>query len=153
MSMNRPADVKQLQTAFANSVREHWKLFLVEGVVLVILGLLALVMPPLATLGVTIVLGWLLLMSGFMGLISTFWARGAPGFWWSLISALLGIGAGVVLLAQPVSGAISLTLILIVFFVVEGIASIMYAMVHRQQLSERWGWMLFSGIVDLSLGG
>lgn len=153
MAMNRAADINQLQAAFANSVREHWKLFLVEGVVLLILGLIALLIPPLATLGVTIVLGWLFLMSGSMGLIATFWARGAPGFWWSLISALLGIGAGVVLLAQPVSGAISLTLVLIVFFVVEGIASIMYAMEHRQQLSGRWGWMLSSGIVDLILAG
>ena len=86
-----------------------------------------------------------------MGLIATFWARQAPGFWWSLLSAVLGIAAGLVLLASPASGAISLTLVLIVFFVVEGVASIMYALDHRQQLSGRWGWMLFSGIIDLIL--
>ena len=66
-------------------------------------------------------------------------------------SAALGIGAGVVLLAWPVGGAVSLTLVLIVFFLIQGVASIMYAMVHRQQLSGRWGWMLASGIVDLIL--
>jgi class 3 adenylate cyclase/uncharacterized membrane protein HdeD (DUF308 family) len=66
-------------------------------------------------------------------------------------SAALGIGAGVVLLAWPVGGAVSLTLVLIVFFLIEGVASIMYAMEHRQQLSGRWGWMLASGIVDLIL--
>jgi uncharacterized membrane protein HdeD (DUF308 family) len=77
--------------------------------------------------------------------------RHAPGFWWSLLSAVLGIAAGVVLLAWPVSGAISLTLLLIVFFIIEGVASIMYALEHKRDLSGRWGWMLTSGIIDLIL--
>ena len=149
--MNQPRDVKQLQAALAKSVHDHWVLFLVEGTALLVLGMLALLLPPLATLGVTIVLGWLFLFSGVIGLATTFWMRHAPGFWWSLISAVLGIGVGLVLLTQPASGALSLTLVLIVFFVLEGIASIMYALEHRQQLSGRWGWMLVSGIIDLIL--
>jgi len=92
-------DVNELQAAVAKTVRDHWVLFLVEGIVLLILGLLAIVMQPLATLGVTIFLGWVFLISGIVGLVTAFWARHAPGFWWSLISALLGIGAGLVLLA------------------------------------------------------
>ena len=84
-------------------------------------------------------------------MITTFWARQAPGFWWSLISAIIGIAAGVVLLLWPISGAVSLTLVLIAFFVVEGIASILYAIEHRNQLTGRWGWMLVSGIIDLIL--
>ena len=147
MSMNG----NSLPAAFAKSVRDHWVLFLVEGVVLLILGFLAIVIPPLATLAVTILLGWLFLISGIVGLFTTFWARHAPGFWWSLLSAALGIGAGLVLLAWPVGGAVSLTLVLIGFFLIEGVASIMYALEHRQQLSGRWGWMLASGIVDLIL--
>jgi uncharacterized membrane protein HdeD (DUF308 family) len=79
--------------------------------------------------------------------------RNAPGFWWSLLSAVIGIAAGVVLLMWPVSGAVSLTFVLIAFFVVEGIATIMYAVEHRSQLTGRWGWMLASGIVDLILAG
>jgi uncharacterized membrane protein HdeD (DUF308 family) len=150
MSMNQPGDASPLQ-ALANSMREHWGMFLVEGIVLLGLGLLAILIPPLATLGVTILFGWLFLISGVMGLIATFWARQAPGFWWSLVSAVLGISAGLVLLASPASGALSLTLILIVFFVIEGVASVMYALEHRQQLSGRWGWMLASGIIDLTL--
>lgn len=137
--------------AFTSSLREHWKLFLAEGVVLLILGLLAVALPMLATIGFTIVLGWLFLISGVMGLVTTFYMRGAPGFWWALISALIGIGAGVVLLISPVSGAVSLTLVLIAFFIVEGVATIMYAVEHRAQLTDRWGWMLFSGVIDLIL--
>jgi uncharacterized membrane protein HdeD (DUF308 family) len=59
--------------------------------------------------------------------------------------------AGLVLLAWPASGAVSLTLVLIVFFIIEGVASIMYAIDHRRQFSGRWGFMLVSGIIDLVL--
>jgi uncharacterized membrane protein HdeD (DUF308 family) len=149
MSMNQSND--PLRVDAARTIREHSLLFIIEGIVLVVLGLLAVLLPPLATLGVTIFLGWLFLITGIMGLIATFWARQAPGFWWSLLSAVLGIAVGLVLLASPVSGAVSLTLVLSVFFAVEGIASIMYALDHRQQLSGRWGFMLFSGLIDLIL--
>lgn len=149
MSMNQPSD--PVRVAVANSLREHWLMFVVEGVVLLILGLLAVLLPPLATLGVTIFIGWLFLISGVTGLVATFWMRQAPGFWWSLLSAVLGIAAGLVLLVSPASGAVSLTLVLIVFFIIEGVATVMYALDHRQQLSGRWGWMLVSGIIDLIL--
>src|SRR6185436_371156 len=150
MSMNRPGDASQLQS-LGSTLREHWVLFLVEGIVLLGLGFLAILLPPLATLGITILLGWLFLISGVTGLIASFWARQAPGFWWSLVSAVLGIGAGLVLLVSPGSGALSLTPILIGFFVIEGVASVMYALEHRQQLTGSWGWMLVSGIIDLFL--
>jgi uncharacterized membrane protein HdeD (DUF308 family) len=136
---------------FRASLQAHWKMFVIEGIVLLVLGLLALLVPPLATLGITIFLGWLFLISGVMGLIATFMARGAPGFWWSLLSAVLGIIVGFILLASPAGGAISLTLVLIAFFIVEGVASIMYALDHRREPSSRWGWMLLSGLIDLLL--
>jgi uncharacterized membrane protein HdeD (DUF308 family) len=133
------------------SVRDHWKLFLIEGIILVILGCLAIAVPPLASLAVEIVIGWIFLVSGLVGLFTTFMMRSLPGFLWSLLSAVLAIAAGVVLLAWPLTGILSLTLVLIVFFVIEGIASIMYALEHRSGLTGRWGWMLASGIVDLIL--
>ena len=151
MSM-QPQNVEPLEV-LNTSLRAHWKLFLGEGIVLLLLGLLAIALPMLATIGFTIVLGWLFMFSGVIGLATTFMMRGAPGFLWALISALVGIGAGVALLASPVRGAVSLTLVLIAFFIVEGIAAIMYAMAHRAQLSGRWAWMLFSGAVDLVLAG
>jgi uncharacterized membrane protein HdeD (DUF308 family) len=151
MSTNQP-DIKGLQRAVATALHEHWVLYLVEGVVLLVLGLTAIVIPPLATLAVTILLGWLFLVSGVMGLITTFWMRQAPGFWWALVSAVLGIAVGAMLLVLPVSGAFSLTIVLVAFFIIEGVASIMFALDHKRELSGRWGWMLVSGIVDLVLG-
>jgi len=150
MSAN-PGDFGQLQSALSQTIREHWKLFLIEGIVLVILGLLAIVIPPLATVAVTILIGWLFLISGIAGLITTFGARNAPGFWWSLLSALLAIAAGLVLLIWPLSGVVTLTLLLIVFFIIEGVLSIMYALEHKRELTGQWGWMLVSGIIDLVL--
>jgi uncharacterized membrane protein HdeD (DUF308 family) len=148
MSMNTP---QQIQSAMATSLREHWVLFLVEGIILVILGLVAIVVPPIATLAVELLFGWLFLISGIASLITTFLMRKAPGFWWSLVSAILGIAAGIVLLIWPLTGVLTLTLVLIVFFAIEGAASIMFALEHRRELSGRWGWMLASGVIDLIL--
>jgi uncharacterized membrane protein HdeD (DUF308 family) len=150
---NNDSDIERIQAAVATSLHAHWALFLTEGIVLVILGTAAIVLPPIATVAVEIVIGWLLLVSGVVGLLTTFWMRRAPGFLWSLLSAILGIAAGVVLLRWPLSGVLSLTLILTVFLVIEGIASIMFALEHRRELSGRWGMMLFSGVIDLILAG
>jgi len=140
-----------LQTAFSQAVRTNWKLFLIEGIILTILVLLAIAVPPLATLAVEIFVGWLFLISGIAGLITTFGARQAPGFWWSLLSAVLGIAAGLVLLVWPIRGIGALTVLLIVFFIIEGVLSIMYALEHKRELTGQWGWMLASGIIDLVL--
>ena len=144
-------DIQGLQRAATAALHEHWVLFLVEGVVLLVLGATAVVLPPIATLAVTILLGWLFLVSGILGLVTTFWMRHAPGFWWSLLSAVLGIVVGAVLLASPLTGAFSLTLVLVAFFLVEGAVSIMFALDHKRELSGQWGWMLVSGIIDLGL--
>jgi uncharacterized membrane protein HdeD (DUF308 family) len=152
MSTNK-ADLEKIQSAVSRSVHAHWRMFLFEGIALLILGILAIVVPLVATIAVTVLMGWLLLMSGVVGLIATFRSRGAPGFWWSLISAALGIVAGAVLLAWPLSGALTLTLILTVFLVLEGVVSILYALEHKRELSGRWGMMLFSGIIDIVLAG
>jgi uncharacterized membrane protein HdeD (DUF308 family) len=145
------ANVGDVQRAVAEALHRHWVLYLIEGIVLIVLGALAIIIPPIATLAFTIFFGWLILISGIVGLVTTFWMRPAPGFWWSLISAILAIIVGILLLARPVSGALSLTLLLIAFFLIEGIASIMFALEHRRNLAQSWGWMLASGIVDVVL--
>jgi uncharacterized membrane protein HdeD (DUF308 family) len=149
MSM-KSTEGEQIQSAVATSLQKHWALFLIEGILLMLLGLAAVIIPPLATLAAELLFGWLFLVSGVVGLITTLWMRPA-GLWWSLLSAIIGIAAGVVLLLWPLSGILSLTFVLIAFFAVEGVASIMFALEHKRELSGRWGWMLASGIVDLCL--
>jgi uncharacterized membrane protein HdeD (DUF308 family) len=148
------ANLGEIWRVFNVELHQHWALYLVEGVVLVVLGATAIVLPPLATLAVTVLLGWLLLVSGIVGLVTTFLRRTVPGFIWSLLSAVLAVMVGAVLLVNAELAAVSLTLAILVFFIVEGFASIMYALDHRREMSTgRWGWMLASGIFDLGLGG
>jgi uncharacterized membrane protein HdeD (DUF308 family) len=151
MSADWSIENERLHAAMARALREHWALFLVEGIVLLILGILAVVVPPLAALAFTVFLGWLFVISGVFGLVSTLGARHAPGFWWSLLSSVLALAAGILMIVLPASGAISLTLILTVFFVLDGVASIMYALDHRQQLTRQWGWLLAVGLCDLAV--
>jgi uncharacterized membrane protein HdeD (DUF308 family) len=146
-------DVRHPEAAIRNSLHAHWKFFLIEGIVLVILGMIAICVPPLATVTVELLIGWLILLSGVLGLVMTFQTRGSPGFGWSLLSAIVGILVGILLLIWPLSGVLSLTLMLTVFLVLEGIVSIMYAMAHRREKSSRWQMMLLSGVVDLILAG
>jgi uncharacterized membrane protein HdeD (DUF308 family) len=144
-----PLNITALQSRMIASVRAHWKVFLVEGILLMLLGIGAIIIPPLASLAVTIFLGWIFLVSGIAGLVLTFWARQMPGFWWSLISAVLAIGAGIILLSRPVQGTLTLTLVVGAYFLAEGVATIMYALDHRRELSGRWSWMLVAGLMDI----
>lgn len=130
-------------------MRKHWKALLIEGILLAILGLLAIALPLFASIAITLFLGWMFLISGVAGLIFTVWARQLPGFWWSLLSAIFALVAGILLIGWPLQGVVSLTLVLGVFFIMEGVASIMYALEHRRELSGRWGWMVAAGILDL----
>jgi uncharacterized membrane protein HdeD (DUF308 family) len=151
--MTLPHDIGDLQSKMSASVKLHWKAFLFEGIVLVVLGLAAMIAPLIASLAFTIFLGWMFLISGIVALVMTFWARQTPGFWWSLLSAVLAIGAGVVLLAQPAQGVLTLTIVIGAYFLAEGVATIMYALEHRRELSERWTWLLVAGIVDIVIAG
>lgn len=142
-----------LSTALGRSIHDHWGLFLAEGIILVLLGLAAIVVPPIAGLTITIFIGWMLLIGGVAGVVSTFWARHLPGFIWALLSALVAIAAGAVLLLWPIQGLVTLTYVLIAYFIADGILTIVLAVEHRRQLSGRWEWLVVSGVISLILAG
>jgi len=142
-----------VERAVAKSLHAHWFLYLIEGIVLTVLGVGAITITELAMVALTFLLGWVFLISGIVGLVTTLWLREGPGFGWSLLSAIMGILFGLVLFAMPVEGAFAITVLLVVFFVVEGAASILLALEHRRELSGKWEWMLASGVVDMILGG
>ena len=144
-------EMEKLRSEMRAAVREHWKAFLIEGILLVILGLAAMIVPPLASLAITIFLGWMFLIGGIGGLIVTYWARHMPGFWWSLISAALAVLAGGILLARPVQGVLTLTIVVSAYFLAEGVTTIMYALEHRRELSGRWSWLLIAGLLDIAV--
>jgi uncharacterized membrane protein HdeD (DUF308 family) len=153
MVSGQPIAAAEIRSAVSAAIHRHWGLFLLEGIVLIVLGTLAVLVPAVASVAATIVFGWILLLSGGMGLVSTLRARQSPGFGWSLLSAMLGIAAGIILLTMPIQGTLSLTAVLIAFLIVEGVATVLFALEHRKGASGRWSWLLASGILDIGLGG
>lgn len=146
-------DVEALRGKFMEAIGRHWLLFFVEGLVLFALGVFAVAAAPVASLAITIFIGWLFLIGGSVGLVTTALSRHLPGFLWAALSAAIAIIAGTILVARPMSGAISLTLVLSIFFIMDGVMSIMYGIEYRRHLSNSWGWLVASGIVDLLLAG
>jgi uncharacterized membrane protein HdeD (DUF308 family) len=132
------------------AIRSHWVLFLVQGVIMIILGILAVGEPMVATLAITLFAGWLFLISGIVGLVGTFSARRVPGFWWALITAILAILVGIYLIWRPFSGILSLTLAVGAFFGAQGIVQIITAIGHHKVL-QSWVWMLITGIANVIL--
>ena len=107
--------------------------------------------PVIAGLAAAVILGWVFLIAGAVGLVATLRARQAPGFVWALLSALVAILAGGILLWNPLQGLATLTVVLIAYFIVDGLFIIGLAIAHRRELSGRWEWMMVNGIVDLVL--
>jgi uncharacterized membrane protein HdeD (DUF308 family) len=148
--LDKVSGLDDLRGRFAAAIHAHWKLFLAEGIVLMLLGLLAIAVPEVASVAITIFIGWLFFIGGIFRAVSLVQHRDMPGFGWALATALLAIVLGLVLLLRPIAGVLTLTLALIAFFILEGISAILLAIEHRRHLPS-WGWVLFSGLVDLLL--
>lgn len=133
------------------TLRENRSLVLFEGIVFLILGVLAIALPVAFTFGIEQFLGWLFLIGGIVQAWRTFKTRDSSGVWASILAALLLIAVGIVLLAKPLAGVVTLTALLAIFFTIEGIFKIFMAASLRQY--SNWGWLLFSGIIALILGG
>jgi uncharacterized membrane protein HdeD (DUF308 family) len=156
-------EINRMSDKVTRSIHDYWTLFLFEGVALVSLGLLAVVLPSIASSAATLFIGWLFIVSGVIGLVTTLWARQLPGFWWSLVSAMVAVLVGAVLIAHrstdlygglmgwPLEAVGPLRMVLVLFFLIEGGASIMFAFEHRRQFSGRWAWVLASGVIDIGL--
>jgi uncharacterized membrane protein HdeD (DUF308 family) len=151
MSSMMPPGTAALNATLRRSLHAHWRLLLGEGIILLVLGLAAIVVPPIAGLAITIFLGWLFLIGGVVGLVATMNARHAPGFGWALLSAIVALLAGAVLVWNPLQGLITLTYVLIAYFVIDGVLMIVYAVAHRRELSGRWEWLMLNGVIDLVL--
>lgn len=133
------------------AIRENRTLFLIEGAVMVALGIVAVLWPQIATLTTAVFVGWLFIIGGIVRLVSTFRHRDAPGFWWSVLTGVLAVVVGFVLVADPFAGVLTLTMVLIAMFVIEGVFQIIAGIEFRKALASSWVWMIVSGIIDLAL--
>jgi uncharacterized membrane protein HdeD (DUF308 family) len=128
-------------------VRRNTGLFLLQAVLMVVAGVLALVYPLLSTLAVTLFLGWMLIFSGIVQAISLVASAKLPHFWLQLISAVLSVVVGLIFIRNPGLAVATLALLLVVYFMVEGIAKVVLAVSVRPL--RNWGWILVSGIIGI----
>jgi uncharacterized membrane protein HdeD (DUF308 family) len=145
------SSLTDMRRAMTNALGAHWRLFLFQGAVMVVLGIIAILAPVAATLAVDIFIGWLLLISGVVGLVALISTHHIQAFLWSLITAALSVVMGILLVIRPVEGAITLTIVLTAFFIAEGVFQTAIAIASRHVTAGHWGWMLLSGISDLIL--
>ena len=143
MPIGLPAD--------ADTLRKHTTWFIVYGAVMALLGLFAIAAPNIATLTVTLMVGWLLLLGGGFGLFAVIsGGTSAPGFWWNLLTAIVYILAGLVVLTRPLASVLTLTIILAAYLLAGGVMRIFLAVGYRE-IPGAWVWVLLSGIIDIAL--
>jgi uncharacterized membrane protein HdeD (DUF308 family) len=138
-----------MREAMRETVRKHSLWYLVQSALMIVGGIIALLYPILSSFAVVLFLGWVLIISGIVQGISLIGAQNVPHFWLQLISVVLSVIIGVLLLRHPGAGLLTITLLLIVFFMVEGISKLIFALTIRP--FPNWGWVLASGIVGILL--
>jgi uncharacterized membrane protein HdeD (DUF308 family) len=131
------------------AIRGKWLWLVALGVALIVLGTILLGSPVIATLATVTTLGILILLGGAMEVVGAFWCQEWSGFFLALLSGILGVVIGLMLLANPIQGGITLTILLASFLFVGGIFKAVAALSHR---FGGWGWLLLSGVVDVVLG-
>ena len=147
MSLDAAAQV--MREEMRRTVKRYSLWYLVQGGLMILAGILALVYPAISSVAVVFFIGWLLIFSGIFQGLSLIGARQVPHFWLQLISVALFIVVGALFLRNPGESLLTLTLLLIVFFLIEGISMVIFALTIRP--FPNWGWVLLSGIVGIVL--
>ena len=127
MTMSLEAAAGAMREAMRATVKRHSLWYLIQGALMVLGGILALVYPIESSVAVVLFFGWVLIISGVVQGISLIGAQHVPHFWLQLISVVLSVIVGVLFVRQPGEGLLAITLLLIVFFMVEGISKLVFA--------------------------
>jgi uncharacterized membrane protein HdeD (DUF308 family) len=122
----------------------------VWGILMLICGILAVALPLISSIGIVILVGWLILLVGVFHLIFAFHTHRIGGVLWQLLLAVVYGFAGIYMLVRPLFGLLSLTLVLAVFLLFEAVLEIILFFSIRHV--KHAGWVLFDGIVTLALG-
>lgn len=148
-TMTLEAASKAMREAMRETVKRHSFWYLIQGGLMIVAGILALVYPIFSSAAIIFFLGWLLIISGIVQGISLIGARSVPHFWLQLLSVFLAAVVGVLFVRDPGIGLVTLTLLLIVYFMIEGISKIIFSLTIRP--FPNWGWVLASGVVGIIL--
>jgi membrane protein HdeD len=126
--------------------------FILEGVLLLILGLAAAVLPGLAGIAGALVFGWILIVSGLFGLATLMGSRAHTHVAFGVISSLIAIVVGALVIWRPLLGAISLAILLAVYLLIDGMAMIGMGLDQRRRPAKGWPWLVVAGVIDILLG-
>lgn len=129
----------------------NWRQFILWGIAMILIGAWALYASTFATLITVVAIGFIIFLSGCVQFLDTitFWRGKWGGFTVHLILAFLYLAVGLMLMNNPVSGSVSITLLLGVFYIIAGIFRLMFSSSLRL---PRWGWAFSNGILSLILG-
>jgi uncharacterized membrane protein HdeD (DUF308 family) len=122
---------RQMREKLRETVRRYSPFYLAQGVLMIVLGLVALVYPLVTSIALVVTLGWLLIVHGLLQAVGVIGAKDVPYFWLQLLSAVLAGVVGLLLLSQPVEGVLVLSLLLIVFLTSSGMARVVFALTIR----------------------
>lgn len=147
MTISLEAAAEVLREAMRETVRRHSLWYLIQGGLMIVAGVLALIYPVVASFAVVGLLGWVLIASGIVQGISLIGAQSVPNFWLQLVSVGLSVIVGVLFLSDPGGGLTTVTFLLIVYLVVEGISKVIFALTIRP--FPKWGWVLASGVLSI----
>jgi uncharacterized membrane protein HdeD (DUF308 family) len=140
-------EIKQMQQKMQDYFQTHWKLFLAEGILFIILGLCAVVIPQFFSVAIVVFLGWIILFGGVAHIGRALMFSEMPGFGLWLFMGILQVVVGYLFITEPAAGVLTLTVLMTLFFALEGIAKISLAFMMRPLAN--WGFILFSGITAL----
>lgn len=124
--------------------------FIGLGILWMVFGILAIILPTVAGVAVDILLGILFLVGGAAQIVHAARAKGWRGTVWQGLGGVLALILGAVLLFFPWQGLLALTVVLAAFFLANGVFKIVAAFGNRDM--KGWGWLLFSGILSIIIG-
>jgi uncharacterized membrane protein HdeD (DUF308 family) len=130
-------------------VRKRWFWFFMVGLLLILLGTIAIGSSVLMTLATMELIGWLLIGTGLFQIIHAFSTRGWNGFFVDLLSGILSTVVGALIAASPAATAVTLTLLIAMFLIFGGVSRIVVAISFR---FPNWIWLLVHGLINLWLG-
>lgn len=134
-----------------DAIIKNRKFFIFEGILFLILGALATALPQITTLSVELIIGWLFIFGGLVQLYRTWQLESAGHRWGVFFSALLSLILGIGLVAFPILGILSLTILLTAFFIVDGISKLYYGFGSKNL--QGYGWVILSGVLSLIIAG
>lgn len=143
--MNATPDTRNPSHGAAPASGPGWSI--AWGVLLILVGVLAVLMPEVAALATVVTFGWLLLLGGLFELVDAIQARRHKGFGWRVFSGVLTLALGLVILLVPFAGAASLALLVGAILFAGGIVRLLLAFQLRPL--RGWGWVMSDGVVSI----